>query len=38
MLGDITSDESKQKYREWYAQNATHSEEAAGGVESTVNV
>ena len=36
MLEDITSDESKKKYRDWYEQNATYSEREAGGVEITV--
>ena len=35
-LQDITSDESKKKYRGWYERNATHSEREAGGVEMNV--
>ncbi len=38
MLDDLTPDESKQRYREWNTENATHSEENAGIVEIVVNV
>ena len=32
-LNNVSSDESKKMYAEWYARNATHSENDAGGAE-----